>query len=86
MNNTEDRRERERLALEAARLIKDDTLLKALSRVRQNAVDALIRADANSPTDVVRLQAKVMVCDEFMDELRVMIDVHSIDTASRIVG
>lgn len=82
----QDKRERQRLALEAARLTSDETLITALSRIRQNAVEALISADATIPTDIVRLQAKVIVCDEFMAELGTMIQLQSIeDNRSRIV-
>ena len=72
-------RERERLALEAKRLIKDDTLLKALANVRQNAVDALLRADATVTADIIRFQTKVTVCDEFMSELSTMITLQDIE-------
>lgn len=76
--------ERERLALEAVRLTHDETLLTALSRVRQTAVDALIAADAANTADVIRFQTKVIVCDEFMAELSTMIDLQTIETRSRI--
>lgn len=81
-----DKRERERLALEAQRLTNDETLKTALTNIRKEAVNALISADANKITDVVRLQAKVSVCDEFMAELENMILLKSLDDAgSRIV-
>lgn len=80
------RRERERNALEAARLIKDETLKTALANVRQSAVDALIRADVTNQADVIRQQERVKVCDEFMAELEMMITMHAIDTASRSGG
>jgi hypothetical protein len=78
------KREQQRLALEADRLIHDETLITALERVRQSAVDALIRVDADKPTDVVRLQAKVMVCDEFMTELKTMVELQVIENRSRM--
>lgn len=82
----EEKNERQRLALEAARLIKDETLLTALSRVRQSAVDALIRADATITADVIRFQTKVTVCDEFMAELDTMIQLQAVDNSrSRMV-
>ena len=73
-------------AKEAARLLSDDVLLEAIKRVRTSAIDALLRADANKISDVVRLQAKVSVCDDIMGELDTMIQVHLIDTRPRIVG
>lgn len=80
------KRERERLALEAARLKKDDTLIHALANVRQRAVDALIAADATNPADIIRQQATVKVCDEFMAELEMMITMQAIETGSRRIG
>lgn len=71
--------ERQRLSLEAARLKSDETLIHALANIRKAAVDALIAADANKITDVVRLQAKVSVCDEFMSELEQMITLQNIE-------
>ncbi len=73
------KRERERLALEAKRLTADETLILAIANIRKTAVDALIAADANKITDVVRLQAKVSVCDEFMSELEQMITLQNIE-------
>jgi len=73
------KRERERLALEAKRLTADETLILAIANIRKTAVDALIAADANKITDVVRLQAKVSVCDEFMSELDQMITLQNIE-------
>jgi hypothetical protein len=75
----EEIRERERLALEAKRLVKDDTLLKALANVRQGAIDALLRADPTITSDVIRFQTKVTVCDEFMSELETMITMQDIE-------
>lgn len=77
-----DLRERERLAMEAKRLTNDLTLIKALEAIRQTAVDRLVKADASIMADVMRHQAVVKVCDDFMVELETMIQVHSIETAS----
>lgn len=77
--------ERQRLALEAERLTKDETLLRALANVRQNAIEALIKADATNTADVIRQQARVSVCDDFMGELKTMIQLQSIENRSRIV-
>lgn len=82
----EDKREQERLALEAVRLTSDQTLTVALSRVRQSAVDALIAADPTVTADIIRFQTKVTVCDEFMAELGTMIQLQAIETGSRISG
>lgn len=81
-----EKRERERLALEAARLKKDETLTIALANVRQRAVDALIAADPTQTADIIRQQERVKVCDEFMAELEMMITMQAIETASRISG
>lgn len=80
------RRERERLALEAARLKNDETLTRALATVRQRAVDALINADATDTAAIITQQATVKVCDDFMGELETMITMQSIETAPRISG
>jgi hypothetical protein len=80
------KRERARLALEADRLSRDETLLTALATVRQNAVDALIGADATVTADIIRFQTKVTVCDEFMSELKTMVELQIIETGSRISG
>jgi plasmid maintenance system antidote protein VapI len=82
----EEKLERQRLALEAKRLTTDETLISALSRVRQNAVDALIRADATITADIIRFQTKVTVCDEFLTELATMIELQSVEESrSRMV-
>jgi hypothetical protein len=81
-----EKREQERLALEASRLTNDETLKVAVARIRQGAVDALITADPTVTADIIRFQAKVTVCDEFMAELDTMIQLHAIETGSRISG
>lgn len=80
------KRERERLALEASRLLSDDTLIHALAAIRQSAVDKLISADATDTAAIIRQQARVTVCDEFMAELQTMITMQAIETGSRING
>lgn len=82
---TAEKLERQRLAQEAERLIKDDTLIRALAKVRQSAIEALIRADATNTADVIRQQARVSVCDEFMGELKTMIQLQSIENRPRMV-
>lgn len=86
MADPQTKREIERLALEAARLKNDETLKIALANIRSSAVDALIKADATKTADVIRFQAKVQVCDEFMGELETMIQLQTIETGSRING
>lgn len=81
-----EKRERERLAQEAVRLKKDDTLIRALASIRQRAVDALIAADATDHADIIRQQERVRVCDDFMAELEMMITMQAIETGSRISG
>ena len=76
----EEKRERERLALEAARLTNDSTLKTALDRIRQQAVEALIAADATDSAAIIRHQAKVTICDDFMAELKTMIELQAIET------
>lgn len=66
--------EAEHFAREAARLQDDQTFNEALNRIRQSAVDALIRADATKTHDVLRLQAKITVIDELRGELGQMIE------------
>lgn len=80
------KQERERLALEAKRLINDQTLKTALSNIRQSAVDKLISADPTNTAEVIRYQEKTKICDEFMAELQSMIDQQTIENGSRISG
>lgn len=52
------------LAKEAARLKADDLFNKALDSIRTEALDNLATANADSFTDIVRLQQRVAVIDE----------------------
>jgi hypothetical protein len=52
------------LAKEAARLKADDIFNQALDLIRSEALDALVTANADSFTDIVRLQQRVAVIDE----------------------
>lgn len=61
------------LAEEARRLLADDTFAEALSRVRLNALSALAIADADDKTAILRLQQKVAVTADILDELKTMI-------------
>lgn len=73
------------LAKEAERLSKDPVLLQALSTIKSTAISALVKADPNKVTDVARLQAKVTVCDEFMSELRQMVEAVKVKPRPTIV-
>lgn len=73
------------LAKEAERLSKDPVLLQAIINIRSMAIEALVKADPNKITDVARLQAKVTVCDEFMSELRQMVEAVKVKTRPTIV-
>lgn len=52
------------LAKEADRLKSDPVFDKALTDIRSDALDALAVANADSFTDIVRLQQRVAVIDE----------------------
>ena len=52
------------LAKEADRLSNDEIFIKALSDIRADALNALVEANADSYTDIVRLQQRVQVIDE----------------------
>ena len=52
------------LAKEAARLKADELFNQALDAIRSEALDSLATADADSFTDIVRLQQRVLVVDE----------------------
>jgi hypothetical protein len=63
----------EHYANEAKRLLADDTFAEALTRVRTKAMSDLAVADADDKTAILRLQAKVAVTTEILDELNGMI-------------
>ena len=73
------------LAKEAERLSKDPTLIEAVRKIRARAIEALVKADADKATEIARLQAKTVVCDEFMAELMRMIDAAAVNTRPTIV-
>lgn len=52
------------LAKEADRLKHDELFNRALDAIRSEALDSLATADADSFTDIVRLQQRVLVVDE----------------------
>ncbi len=64
---------REHYANEAKRLLADDTFAEALTRVRMQAMTDLATADADDKTAILRLQAKVAVTTDILDELNGMI-------------
>lgn len=87
MTAEDEKRERKRLALEAERLIKDETLLKVLADIRQEAVDLLLSADAANTAAIIRCQAQAIVCDEFMAKLKSMIDLQKAsESGSQVFG
>lgn len=63
----------EHYANEAKRLVADDTFAEALTRVRMKAMSDLATANADDKTAILRLQAKVAVTTEILDELNGMI-------------
>lgn len=63
-----DSRASDHYAKEAQRLLSDDTLKFALDKVRTAALEELARADGKK--QIMRLQQKVAVIDEFREELR----------------
>jgi hypothetical protein len=63
----------EHYANEAKRLVADDTFAEALTRVRMQALNDLATANADDKTAILRLQAKVAVTIEILDELSGMI-------------
>jgi hypothetical protein len=63
----------EHYASEARRLLADDTFAEALTRIRAKALSELAGWDADDKTGIVRLQQKVAVTDDILEELRGMI-------------
>lgn len=57
------------LAKEADRLSNDEVFIKALSDIRADALAALVEANADNYTDIVRLQQRVQVIDEIREML-----------------
>lgn len=56
-------------AKEAQRLLADDTLKYALDTLRADALEALVSADVDAKTLIIRLQQKVQVIDDIRSEL-----------------
>ncbi len=63
----------EHLAKEAERLLGDEVLADAIIRVGNGALKALAFVDADDKTQILRLQSKVQVCNEILDELAAMV-------------
>ena len=57
------------LAKEADRLKNDPIFIKALADIRTEALEALVNAEADDFTAIVRLQQKVLVVDEIRNVL-----------------
>lgn len=57
------------LAKEAERLKSDPIFTKALEDIRADALNALVEADADNCTAIVRLQQKVAVIEEIRNVL-----------------
>lgn len=57
------------LAKEAERLKSDPIFTKALEDIRADALNALVEADADNYTAIVRLQQKVAVIEEIRNVL-----------------
>ncbi len=67
MNATE-----EHYAKEAARLLADDTLAEALTRIQKKAVAELLAADPQHHSIIARLQVKANMTTEILEELQSM--------------
>lgn len=65
--------DKEFLAKEAERLAKDPVFLEVLSRIRMNAVEQLVKTNADDKTLILTLQAFAKVCDVFPAEMQAMI-------------
>ncbi|QNP80991.1 hypothetical protein [Agrobacterium tumefaciens] len=65
--------DKDHLAQEAARLKKDPVFLEVLSRIRNSAVEQLIKTNVDEKTLILTLQAFAKVCDVFPVELEAMI-------------
>lgn len=63
----------EHWAEEARRLLADDTLIEALSRIQKAAVSELLAANVDDKTLILRLQSKANMTTEILDELQAMI-------------
>lgn len=62
------------LRLEAQRLSSDETLKLALSNMRKLALESLATADPFDAQAILKHQARIFACDEFISELGMMIN------------
>ena len=67
------------LAAEADRLLRDGMLLRALANMRLEALEDLARCDPTAQHKVIEGQARVWLCDEFLQTLRRHIEALSDD-------
>ncbi|NNH59457.1 hypothetical protein HLI01_22235 [Rhizobium laguerreae] len=65
--------DKEFLAKEAERLAKDPVFLEVLTRIRSNAIEQLVKTNADDKTLILTLQAFAKVCDVFPAEMQAMI-------------
>lgn len=61
------------LASEATRLLDDEVLRWFFDRIRKDAMEALISADADDKTMILRLQQRCAAIDEIRDEMRMAV-------------
>ena len=64
--------EQEYYAKEAARLLADDTLAEALSRIQKKAVAELLADDLSDTHRAIRMQTMANMTTEILDELQSM--------------
>lgn len=60
----------EHLAAEAERLLRDPVLLRAVASMRAEALEDLAVCDPTAQHKVISGQARVFLCDEFLQTLR----------------
>lgn len=61
---------------EADRLLNDDTLRRAVARMRERAMNNLLHCDPAEPGEIYKFQALAMSADRFLIELEAMILEH----------
>ncbi len=59
----------EHLAKEAERLKNDPIFIKALDDIRADAIDQLVKANADDKSNIIRLQQVAMVTEEIRNVL-----------------
>ncbi len=63
----------EHLAKEAHRLLNDETLLHAIAEAQRESKDALVTADVDNKTEILRLQANVQAFDSILTQLEMYV-------------